>query len=216
MNQIVVEKSEKIQKYLSHLLSLSIIVTFFASLLEKQWLVAFVCVPTFFSFYLPGILAKNLSVRLPTEFQFILSIFLYSAFFLGEVHNFYHRLWWWDVMLHAIAGVILGFAGFLILYTLYSQKRLISSAFTLALFSFCFALALGALWEIFEFTMDQVFKLKMQKSGLNDTMWDLIVDALGAFFAAGMGYLYVKFKKSPLSLFDRMLRKFLSQNRPES
>src|SRR3546814_16435775 len=55
----------------------------------------------------------------------------------------------------------------------------------LAVFAFCFSQAIGALWEIFEFTMDQVFGLTMQKpmlgdpSGLTDTMWDLIVNAIG-------------------------------------
>jgi uncharacterized membrane protein YjdF len=55
-----------------------------------------------------------------------------------------------------------------------------------ALFAFVFAIALGTLWEIFEFAMDQIFGLEMQKpmfgdpSGLTDTMWDMIVNAIGA------------------------------------
>ena len=38
----------------------------------------------------------------------------------------------------------------------------------------CFAITIGALWEVFEFGMDQLFGLNMQKSGLLDTMGDLI------------------------------------------
>ena len=37
-------------------------------------------------------------------------------------------------------------------------------------------MTIGVIWEIFEFTMDHVFDLTMQKSGLPDTMTDLIVD----------------------------------------
>jgi hypothetical protein len=61
-----------------------------------------------------------------------------------------------------------------------------------ALFSFAFAVAVGSIWEIFEFTMDSFLGLNMQKSGLVDTMWDLIVDALGALVIAVLGYFYTK------------------------
>jgi hypothetical protein len=40
--------------------------------------------------------------------------------------------------------------------------------------------------------MDQFFGLNMQKSGLVDTMWDLIVDAVGAGIIAVMGFGYLK------------------------
>src|SRR3546814_20117211 len=64
----------------------------------------------------------------------------------------------------------------------------------LAVFAFCFSQAIGARWEIFEFTMDQVFGLTMQKpmlgdpSGLTDTMWDLIVNAIGAIASSVAGW----------------------------
>jgi hypothetical protein len=40
--------------------------------------------------------------------------------------------------------------------------------------------------------MDQAFGFKMQKSGLMDTMGDLIVDAVGAFIGAATGFGYLK------------------------
>ena len=60
----------------------------------------------------------------------------------------------------------------------------------IAVFAFCFALAMGAVWEIYEFTMDSVFGTNMQKymldngtaligqAALQDTMKDIIVDAI--------------------------------------
>ena len=57
----------------------------------------------------------------------------------------------------------------------------------IAVFAFCFALALGAVWEIYEFTMDSVFGTNMQKymldngtaligqAALQDTMKDISV-----------------------------------------
>src|SRR3546814_9429666 len=72
----------------------------------------------------------------------------------------------------------------------------------LAVFAFCFSQAIGALWEIFEFTMDQVFGLTMQKpmlgdpSGLTDTMWDLIVNAIGALAISVAGWRYLSRARS--------------------
>lgn len=51
---------------------------------------------------------------------------------------------------------------------------------------------MGVVWEIFEFTMDQLFDLNMQKSGLVDTMWDLIVDTVGSGVVALMGLAFLQ------------------------
>jgi hypothetical protein len=40
--------------------------------------------------------------------------------------------------------------------------------------------------------MDNLFRLNMQRSGLVDTMWDLIVDLIGACIVSVMGYAYLK------------------------
>jgi hypothetical protein len=85
-----------------------------------------------------------------------------------------------------------------------------------ALFAFLFAVSVGALWEIFEFSMDRVFGTTMQKpmfqdpSGLTDTMWDLIVDTLGAFMISALGWWYMKRKVH--SFVDVWIRRFIERN----
>ena len=76
-----------------------------------------------------------------------------------------------------------------------------------AFFAFCFAVTLGALWEIYEFTFDGILGLNMQKFALEDgtqligrlaltdTMKDLIVDCIGAFVMSLIGYISLKYKK---------------------
>jgi hypothetical protein len=81
----------------------------------------------------------------------------------------------------------------------------------LALFSFCFALSLGALWEIFEFGMDSFLDLGMQKNSLVDTMWDLIVDTVGAAVVSLSGYFYVKYKKRG-GVFHYYLTSYINRN----
>jgi len=76
--------------------------------------------------------------------------------------------------------------------------------------AFSFSIVAGVLWEIFEFFMDQVCQLNMQKSGLVDTMWDLIVVCVGAFVVAAFGYGYLKFGKK--SFASRWFEHFVDNN----
>ena len=93
----------------------------------------------------------------------------------GEVFNAYELIWWWDLALHLWAGVI-------ITWVFYPKHGFLSVA-----------LCLSALvwWETFEYGMDQLLGLNMQKSGLDDTMEDLIVGKVGSFLA----YFYLHFKE---------------------
>jgi hypothetical protein len=81
-----------------------------------------------------------------------------------------------------------------------------------ALFAFMLAVGLGALWEIFEFCMDSLFGLNMQKSGLMDTMWDLIVDTAGALVIALLGYGYLRKARND-SFLERWIARFIRANR---
>ena len=95
-------------------------------------------------------------------------------------------------MLHTGSGFLLGIFGFLLVYALNEEEHIelhMKPGFV-ALFSFVFAVATGAVWEIFEFAMDGLFCWNMQKTGLTDTMLDLIVVTLGAVFISLPGYFY--------------------------
>ena len=55
-----------------------------------------------------------------------------------------------------------------------------------------FSVFIGVALGIFEFFMDYFFGLNMQKSGLVDTMTDLIVNTVGALVVGIAGFLYLK------------------------
>lgn len=162
------------------------------SIYEQAWLSLFICVLALLTIWLPILLARNVRVHLPLEFLLALNVFIYGALFLGEVRGYYTRFWWWDVVLHAGSGMALAVIGFLVLYALYRAGRFRASPILISIFSFSFSLALGALWEIFEFATDAVTGSNMQKSGLVDTMWDLIVNAASAFLVGVFGYFYIR------------------------
>ena len=135
---------------------------------------------------------------------------MYASLFLGEIKSYYTLFWWWDIILHIGSGIAFGFIGFLILYVLYKGDKIKAKPSTIAIFSFSFGLAIGALWEIFEFAIDNILRTNLQKSGLVDTMWDLIVDGFGALIASIIGYFYIKKEKK--GLFNKLVKEFKKEN----
>lgn len=201
---------DKIQLTISTLIRLSIAFALYTAIMNKQWLTIFISSLAFILTFLPALIERRFKVYLPTELEAVMVLFVYATVFLGEVHGYYEKFWWWDIFLHVISSITLGFIGFLIIYTLYYERRINSSAFLIAVFSFTFAIAIGSLWEIVEFTLDQTIGTRMQRSGLVDTMGDLIVDSLGAFVTSLAGYFYVRRGKAPV--FRTFLQRFIREN----
>jgi hypothetical protein len=167
----------------------------------------------------PIALRSRLPVRIPAEFQILTILFVFASLFLGEVQDYYERIWWWDAGLHSSSGLLFGIVGFLLVYVMNENERVDISLQPrfVALFAFTFAMAVGALWEVFEFAMDQTFGLQMQKprlgdpSGLTDTMWDLSFDTIGAVLIGSFGWWYTIHHER--SFIEKWIRKFNAYNR---
>lgn len=173
-------------------------------LIESQWLSLFVVSLLLIVLFIPIIFKRRLQVDIPAEFHLTAVLFTFAALYLGEVQHFYQRVWWWDIALHGSAGLLMGIFGFLLIYILNESIRIdihLTPGF-IAFFAFTFAVSIGTVWEIFEFSADQIFQLNMQKpmmgdpSGLTDTMWDMIVNAIGALMISLTGWWYLKSKKN--------------------
>jgi hypothetical protein len=163
--------------------------------------------------FAPLLTASYFRLKIPLEFDTLAIIFIYMALFLGEVGGFYGRFWWWDLVLHAGSGFLLGTVGFFLVYLLNQDHRVnvhLTPGF-IALFAFMFSQGLGSIWEIFEFAMDQLFGLNMQKSGLVDTMWDLIINASAAATISLLGYGYLKSPRVD-SFLERAIDRFIREN----
>ena len=160
--------------------------------LTQTWPAVFVAVSTLVLTVLPRHVASLLGIALPRSMLTAIVVFIFATLFLGEVADFYERFWWWDVILHFGSALSFGLMGFLLIFMLFEGDRYAAPAWALGVLAFCVGLSIGALWEIFEFGMDQFFGLNMQKSGLVDTMWDLITDTIGAGIGAFSGFLYLK------------------------
>jgi hypothetical protein len=141
---------------------------------------------------IPAILHRQWRIVLPVELDLILTAFIAVHFILGELGAFYLKFWWFDLLLHDLGGFVIGIVGFVWSYMLFYTNKIKAHPWFIFVFTISLAMAAGAVWEIFEFSMDQLFGFNMQKSGLKDTMGDLIVCVVGSVFAGLLGYFYLK------------------------
>jgi uncharacterized membrane protein YjdF len=167
---------------------------------------------------IPGRVEKKFHVHIPSHMMIPFVIFLYCAIFLGEVRSYYYRFVGWDTVLHFFSAGMLATLAYSIVSILNRSDQVpvsLSPGF-LALFAFCFAVAAGAIWEIYEFAGDSLLGMNMQKwrteagvplvgqAALADTMKDIIVDVLGAGIISLSGYFSMKRQKNWLQ--ERQLK----------
>lgn len=176
-----------------------------------RWSLAFVSFATLALSLVPPLLAARWSLTLPLPFLLFTTLFFFASIFLGEAFDFYERLWWWDLALHGSSAIGFGLTGFLFVFMLFEGDRFAAPPSAIAFISFCVAMTVGSTWEIFEFAMDTSFGLNMQKSGLDDTMGDLIVNAAGGLVASLTGYLYLR--RESAGLLGHGLSQFIAVNK---
>ena len=163
------------------------------------------------SSFLPTIVEKTWKINIPTLIEVVYILFASLALILGEIGDFYIKYKWWDSMLHAMSGVILGCVGFMIINLCNGNEHLknfkLGAGFA-AIFVFSFTLMCGTIWEVVEWIADTINGTNMQRyqdnitgvgfvgrDALYDTMKDLMLDAAGGFLVSIVGYLDIKFNK---------------------
>ena len=168
------------------------------------------CIAGTLALFMPSFIAHRLKIVLPSSMIVAYAVFLYCGVYLGEVRSFYYNVPHWDTILHAFSGTMLSALGFTLISFLNNTDRIpmTLSPLFVAIFTFCFAVALGVVWEIYEFAIDSLFVANMQKFALEDGTWligqaalmdtmkDLIVDCIGALVFSIIGYISLKYQKA--------------------
>ncbi len=199
---------------ISYLIKLSLLIAIILDIYLKQYSTLFLTSVTLLLTFFPALLERSYKIRLPLGLEILILLFIYATLFLGEISDFYEKYWWWDLLLHSFSGILLGILGFIIVYSLNKDKKInlhMTPAF-IALFSFTFAVSLGVVWELFEYFMDTLFGFNMQKSGLVDTMEDLIVDSLGALLISISSFVYLNKMRGKFHIVMRKLFKTPQRN----
>lgn len=159
----------------------------------------------------PIALASRYRVVLPLPFAISTTAFIIASLIFGEVLDAYEVVWWWDIALHGSSAIALGLIGFLFIYMLFHGDSFAAPASALAIIAFSFAVTVGGMWEIFEYLTDKVIGTNMQRSGLDDTMTDLMVNAFGAAVGSLVGYGYLKGQSAGFP--GRLIADFVALNR---
>lgn len=160
----------------------------------------------------PSILKERYRIYIPFALEFGIVVFIFLTLFLGWVAEFYTSVPFWDKFLHFQSGFLLGASGYVLVYVLNEHKRFhlnLSPGFV-SFFAITFSLAIGALWEIFEFAADIASQSTYWQDSNTDTMLDLIADGAGAIIVAIIGYFWMhRHKRLPLTpwLFQMLRRK---------
>ena len=150
---------------------------------------------------LPVFVKKFFKVKIPRTFQVVYVTFAFCGIVLGDVANFFDKFKHWDSLLHFFSGILLACLGFVLINTLNKADSvsLQLSPLFVAVSVLCFAIAIGAIWEILEYTCDDLFGTSTQTylesttgsiggkdavplvghEALKDTMWDVIVAIFG-------------------------------------
>lgn len=187
------------------------------------------CVVALVLYNVPSFAQKRFKLYVPSVLHIFILIFIFAHFVLGEVVGVYKSSAIFDKLLHTTSGLAIAIGGFSMVDLLNkgTNSHLKLNPFFVALFSFCFALSIALLWEIFEFAVDSIFGMNMQRwdppeeikkavaagtmkapqqgYGLLDTMQDVIVSTVAALVVCVVGYFVLKRKKTLLNRF--LLRK---------
>ena len=141
----------------------------------------FLCVLTLFLFTLPSFLERTIRVEIPDTLEVIILLFIFAAEILGEIQAYYIQYPYWDTMLHTLNGFLCAAIGFSLLDILNRNEKLkfSLSPVYLAVVAFCFSMTIGVLWEFFEFSMDQLFLLDMQKDTVVNSIGSVMLDPTG-------------------------------------
>ncbi len=142
----------------------------------------------------PSIVQKNYHITLPFELDLLITLSIFLHIFMGEGLGFYSRHLIFDNVLHLYGSGVSALLAFIIVYSLHYTGKVKLTLPLIGFFTVIFAMAMGGMWEILEFAVDNFFGKHGQK-GLDDTMFDLIYDLMGGVVAAGLGMLYVRYSK---------------------
>lgn len=185
------ERKQKVRQYVKEnrgmltvyvVLRLLVVSVMIAQLFNRDYFNAFLCALTLVLFTIPAFIEHKLNIDVPNTLEVIILLFIFSAEILGEIRSYYLQFPYWDTMLHTINGFLMAAIGFSLIDILNRSERM---ALNLApifvgLFAFCFSMTVGVLWEFFEFSMDQLAGMDMQKDTIVSTIHSVSLNPEGA------------------------------------
>ena len=159
-------------------LRLIVLATLVSSVIRGEYESAFICLLVLVVFMLPFFIQQNFGIELPSTLEIIILLFIFAAEILGELECYFITFPYWDSMLHTTTGFLCAATGFALIDILNRNSRIKFelSPIYVALAAFCFSMTVGVLWEFFEFGMDRLFHMDMQKDTVVNSITSVMLD----------------------------------------
>lgn len=166
-----------------------------------------VCLSLYLIIFLPRIVRK-FSPKVNDLIELIFLLFILFAQLLGSILHFYGIIYWYDSFMHYISGILTSFLAviILILFNKYDDNDKVFNV----IFILSITLMVASLWEIFEFTTDNLLGGDAQRvvaTGVTDTMKDIICALLGSILFS-FCYVYECLKNKTL-LIKEFIKKLI-------
>ena len=174
-----------------HILKIIMFILLIIAFWDDDLTGVFGCIIGIILSFIPSILHKNFNITLP----WILDTLIAFALFLhigGVVLNVYHTIPYYDSLTHFVSAILVAFLAFVSIYILDKYwKGLHMNKYAMAFIVIIFTMAMGVIWEFFEWATDILFQTHEQW-GLEDTMKDLFIDTIAGIFIAIVGVNLIK------------------------
>lgn len=121
---------------------------------------------------------KSFIIEVEASTQTMLTLFIFIAVCIGSTLNNRTTFEHFDIVTHFASGVLSAWFGYDFANIIYRKRGDLGPAMS-SLFSLAFSLSIAVGWEIYEFSMDKIYKMTLQK-GNTDTMVDFISCAVGS------------------------------------
>ena len=146
-------------------LRLMVLATLVSSVIRSEYESAFICLLVLVLFMLPFFIQQNFGIELPSTLEIIILLFIFAAEILGELECYFITFPYWDSMLHTTTGFLCAATGFALIDILNRNSRIKFELMTV-----------GVLWEFFEFGMDRLFHMDMQKDTVVSSITSVMLD----------------------------------------
>jgi len=148
---------------------------------------------------IPALLNKFSKFKINPEIELVYLIFIFFGHFLGSVLDFYSNVAFYDKVIHGLSGIMTSILAIIILVKSKCYDK--NPLWVNILFIICVTLSIAAFWEFFEFTNDNIFNKdaqKVAKTGVDDTMMDMIMAFIGSIIYSVIYFIETKTKKKML------------------
>ena len=130
-----------------------------------------------------GIVNKKVNKLLDNSIYINLVIFIMVSSLLGSCFKFY-SINHYDDFLHLYSGVLSCNIAYLIIRYFNNEEniKMVNKVFVM-IFLFMFTMGVASLWEIMEFSLDNILETHTQRGRLEDTMIDMVDALIGAIIS---------------------------------